>query len=258
MAIAANLAGKKLAQAVVVDGMTIAASGKTMTEDQAMMAVQAGATEFYFSCTDAQTAETVTIKYTIVISGSYNAEKPEDSTYTISVKVGEAPKGLHTMGTKNIVPSTYTVHGEDYAYCTVCGAEFKEIRSEAALKAIGTGVYVRDNGFSLRTSEYEGIRLTMSIKKDVINSLFAGYSVRIWVVATNSAGETSEMQVYGAGAKNLISNDGKFSVVVKDFAHDRENIKFQLKISVKDANGEQVEYREIGTTSLAKVREAGV
>jgi len=255
MAIVANLTGKKLAQAIVVEGVTIAKKDAVLTEEQVMVALKMGVTEFYLACKDAQKDDlAVTIKYAISVSGEY---ADGDVTGTIKALVGEATNGLHTMGVKNIVPSTYTIHGEDYAYCTTCGVEFKDIRSEAALKKIGSGVHVRFNGFTLRTADYEGIRATFSLNKEVLNQIFgSAYSVRIWVVATNASGETSELQVYGAGAKNAISNDGRFSVVVKDLANSQENIKFQLKISVKDANGEQIEYRDVATTSLAKVKNA--
>lgn len=247
------LVGKKLAADLVVGPYVIAKSGTVITMDilSAYMEVVeiADKIEVLLACTDAQTNAPVTVKFSA--TADFMSE-------TVTYKVGAAANGYHTMGYKNVIPSDYTVHGLDIGYCTKCGATYQEISKAAAYKSLDSVVRVRFNGFTLRTSEFEGIRATFTVNLEAEKVLKdAGYSTRIWVVATNEAGETSEVQIYGAGAKNWIDINGKAAVVVKDVADADEVITFQLKISVKDANGEQVIYRDVDATTLAAVKAAG-
>lgn len=247
-----TLIGKKLAADLVVGPYTIAKKGTVITEevisDYMTVADSADEIVFLLSSTDIQSGEAVTTKFVATANLA-----DETTKYT----AGTAANGYHTFGWKNIAPSDYTIHGVDIAYCTECGVTYEEVRRDAEYKSLDTVVRVRFNGFTLRTSDFEGIRATFTVNKDLLKEFLSGYSTRVWVIATNEAGETSEVQVYGAGAKNWIDNNGKFSVVVKDVADADEVIKFTLKISVKDANGEQIVYREVGSTSVAAVKAAG-
>ena len=246
------LLGKKLAADLVVGPFLIAKSGTVITEEildnYMMVAESADELVVLLSSTDIQSGAAVTSKFKATMDFTTETEK---------YVVGTAANGYHTMGWKNIVPSDYTIHGTDIAYCTTCGLTNDQVVKPADYKSVDTVVRVRLNGFTLRTTDFEGIRATFTVNKDLLNEFIPNHSVRIWVIATNSKGETSEIQVYGAGAKNLIDNNGKFSVVVKDVANAKETIKFTLKISVKDANGENISYREVGSTSVAAVKATG-
>ena len=249
------LVGKKLAADVYVGPVKIAAKGTVITEEHlmmyGMMAEEMGFSgdyKFLISATDAQTNKAVTVEYAVVFDATSESVKYE---------VGVVPNGYHTVGYKNLVPSTYTAHGVDGAYCTVCGVEFKDTTKAADLKDYETLVRVTNNGFTLRTTGYEGIRATYTINKQVLSQLEKeGYSVRIWSVVTNGEGVTKELQIYGAGSNAWIDILGKTSVVVKGVDAD-EVVTFQIKISVKDKNGEQVVIREAGSTTLAEVKAAG-
>ena len=249
------LVGKKLAADLYVGPVKIAAKNTVITMDHlemyAMAAEEMGFAadyKFLISATDAQTNKAVTVEYAIVLDAA------SEST---ACEVGVVANGYHTVGYKNLVPSTYTAHGVDGAYCTVCGLEFKDTTKAADLKDYETLVRVTNNGFTLRTTGYEGIRATYTINKQVLSQLEkAGYSVRIWSVVTNGEGVTKELQIYGAGSNAWIDILGKTSVVVKGVDAD-EVVTFQLKISVKDKNGEQVVIRDAGSTTLAEVKAAG-
>jgi hypothetical protein len=80
----------------------------------------------------------------------------------------------------------------------------------------------------------------------------AGYSVRVWIVVTNEAGVSKEVQIFGAGAKAWMDLAGRTAIVVKGADAD-EVITFQAKISVKDAEGEQIVYTDLGATSYNEI-----
>ena len=110
--------------------------------------------------------------------------------------------------------------------------------------------------FSLRTAEFEGVRGTFSLNNEVIKGMQAsGYNVRIFMVVTNEAGVSKEVQVYGAGAKAPVALDGRFHVVVKGGAAD-ETFTFSYKVIVDDANGTAENVVEIASSSVADVKAA--
>ncbi len=247
------LIGKKLAADLVVGPYTVAKKGTVITEEilEMYIGVAEAADELVvlLESKDIMDADkVVTTKFTASM---------DLSSMTAKYVIGTAANGYHTFGWKNIVPSDYTIHGTDIAYCTECGVTYEEVRRDAEYKSLETVVRVRFNGFTLRTSEFEGIRATFTVNEDLLDEFLPNHSVRVWAIATNEAGETSEVQVYGEGAKNWIDNNGKFSVVVKDVVDADETIKFTLKISVMDDNGEHIVYREVGSTSVAEVKAAG-
>ena len=246
-----NLVGKKLAADLVGVYGVVAAKDTVIDAELIQKAVRSGAVVFPVAAVDSATNASLTVNYTLAV---------DITNGDLSVKsVGAAPSGSHTLGYKNYIPSTYTTHGVDVGYCTVCNANMKDFQQVADFKSLDTVVRVNFNGFTLRTSEFEGIRATFTVNKKAADVIEANdeYSVRIWVVATNAAGETSEVQIYGAGAKNWIDNNYKTSVVVKDVEAE-EVITFQLKISVKDKLGnEQLVIRDVDSTTLAAVKAAG-
>ncbi|MBQ9743629.1 MAG: hypothetical protein IJW19_00715 [Clostridia bacterium] len=246
-----NLVGKKLGADLVGVYGVVAKKNTVIDAELIEKAVMTGAVVFPVAAVDSTTKASLIVNYTLAV---------DFSSGDLSVKsVGAAPTGFHTLGYKSYVPSTYTTHGIDGGYCTVCNADMKDFQKVADFKSLDTVVRVSFNGFTLRTTEYEGIRATFTVNKKAAEVIEADgeHSVRIWVVATNEAGETSELQIYGAGAKNWIDNNYKTSVVVKDVEAD-EVITFQLKISVKDKLGnEQVVIRDVDSTTLAAVKAAG-
>lgn len=193
---------------------------------------------------------------------SLNDEKSGEA-YTIRFAVnndGEVTsiealaKGYHTLGYKNVVPSTYTVQGTDVAYCTKCGTTFTEMTKAADLAV--PNAKVRFIEFSVRTAEFEGVRATFSLNNDVIKNMqAAGYNVRIYAVVTNAAGVSKEVQVYGAGAKATVALDGRFNIVVKGAAAD-ETLTFSYKVVVDDAAGTAENVVELASASLNDVKAA--
>ncbi len=238
------LVGKKLAADLYGVYGKVAASGTVLTEDILEIAIETGAIKFALAATDSISGANLVINYNI--SADFDAEE------FVVESVGAAPAGYHTFGWKNIVPSTYTVHGVDGGYCTVCGTEFKDTYKDADLIA-PKEVRIANLGFSKRVADFNGIRATFKVNRESIKILTdKGYSVRIWIVATNEAGESQEVQIFGAGAKAWMDYTGKSAVVIKGADAD-EVITFTAKISVKDYEGEQIVFEELGATSYNEI-----
>ena len=238
------LVGKKLAADLNGVFGKVAAAGTVLTEDIIEKAVETGAIKFALAATDSISGANLVI--------NYNVSVDLDTWDVAVVSVGAAPAGYHTFGWKNIVPSTYTVHGVDGGYCTVCGEEFKDTYKDADLLA-PKEVRIANLGFSKRVADFDGIRATFKVNRESIKLLTdKGYSVRIWIVATNEAGESQEVQIFGAGAKAWMDYTGKSAVVIKGADAD-EVITFTAKISVKDYEGEQIVFEELGATSYNEI-----
>jgi hypothetical protein len=145
------LVGKKLNADLVGVFGKVASKGTALTADIIELAAEKGCLTFPIAAKDVQSGANLTVNYNLAI---------DFATGDLSVaSVGAAPAGYHTFGWKVVVPSTYTVHGVDGGYCTVCGEEFKDTYREAALKEI-TQVRIMDLGFSKRVADFDGIRAT--------------------------------------------------------------------------------------------------
>lgn len=191
------------------------------------------------------TNKAVTIRYTLQLN---------DEEELAVVSSTALANGYHTTAYKTVVPSTYTLAGLDCAYCTTCGTTFPEMTKAAELAVPVAKVRLIE--FSLRTAEFEGVRGTFSLNNEVIKGMqAAGYNVRIFMVVTNEAGVSKEVQVYGAGAKAPVALDGRFHVVVKGGAAD-ETFTFSYKVIVDDANGTAENVVEIASSSVADVKAA--
>ena len=238
------LVGKKLNADLVGVFGKVASKGTALTADIIALAAQKGCLTFPIAATDAQSGAALTVNYNLAV---------DFATGELSVaSVGAAPAGYHTFGWKVVVPSTYTVHGVDGGYCTVCGEEFKDTYREAELLD-PKEVRIMDLGFSKRVADFNGIRATYKINRESVKVLTnAGYSVRVWIVATNEAGESKEIQVFGVGSKAWMDVAGRTSVVIKGVDAD-EVITFTAKISVMDSEGEQIVYRDLGATSYNEI-----
>lgn len=193
------------------------------------------------SFTDEATGKAYTVRFAVDANGKVTS-------------IAALTTGYHTTGYKNVVASTYTKPGIDCAYCTTCGATFNEITKEAALAV--PNAKVRFIEFSLRTTEFEGVRGTFSLNNEVIKAMqAAGYNVRIYIVVTNEAGVSKELQVYGAGAKATVALDGRFNVVVKGAAAD-DTLTFSYKVVVDDEFGTAENVVELASASIEDVKAA--
>lgn len=193
------------------------------------------------SMTDEATGKAYTVRFAVDAEGKVTS-------------IVSLANGYHTTSYKNVVASTYTKPGIDCAYCTTCGATFKEITKEAALAV--PNAKVRFIEFSLRTTEFEGVRGTFSLNNEVIKAMqAAGYNVRIFMVVTNEAGVSKELQVYGAGAKATVALDGRFNVVVKGAAAD-DTLTFSYKVIVDDQYGTAENVVELASASIEDVKAA--
>ena len=240
------LVGKKLAADLVGIYGTVAKAGTVITEDILGLALETGALTFVLSATDLKSGAALTINYKL--TADFAAEE------FVVASVGAAPAGYHTVSWKTLVPSTYTTHGVEGAYCKKCGEEFKDTYRDAELVEIKESELIFQNiGFSKRVADFKGVRATFEVNRNSVKAFTdAGYSVRIWIIATNEAGESKEVQVFGPGAKAWMDYTGKTAVVIKG-ASANEVITFQAKISVKDILGEQIIYRDLGATSYNEI-----
>ena len=193
------------------------------------------------SMTDEATGKAYTVRFAVDADGKVTS-------------IVSLANGYHTTSYKNVVASTYTKPGIDCAYCTTCGATFKEITKEAALAV--PNAKVRFIEFSLRTTEFEGVRGTFSLNNEVIKAMqAAGYNVRIFMVVTNEAGVSKELQVYGAGSKATVALDGRFNIVVKGAAAD-DTLTFSYKVIVDDQYGTAENVVELASASIEDVKAA--
>ncbi len=257
-----DLLGMKLAADIVdINGVVVLKKGATITykEDkdpkktvddiatiENMLLVKAGGIlTIDIAYTEENTGKAFTVRYTL---------QNNDKDVLAVTSAVALPSGYHKMGYKTAVASTYTSHGVEGAYCTTCGTEFHNVTREAEL--LVPNAKLRTLGFSLRTAEFEGLRGTFTLNNDVIKGMQAnGYNVRIWVVVTNEAGVSKEVQVYGAGSNAWVALDGKFSVVVKGGTAD-EVYTFSYKIVVDDSEGTAENVVELGKSSVAEVKAA--
>ena len=258
-----DLLGMKLAADIVdINGVAVLKKGATITykedkDDPAktvddiatienmFLAMAGGIVTIDIAYTEENTGKAFTVRYTL---------QNNDKDVLAVTSAVALPSGYHKMGYKTAVASTYTSHGVEGAYCTTCGTEFHDVTREAEL--LVPNAKLRTLGFSLRTAEFEGLRGTFTLNNEVIKGMQAnGYNVRIWVVVTNEAGVSKEVQVYGAGSNAWVALDGKFSVVVKGGTAD-EVYTFSYKIVVDDSEGTAENVVELGKSSVAEVKAA--
>ncbi|MBQ8566109.1 MAG: hypothetical protein IJ445_00825 [Clostridia bacterium] len=248
------LVGKVLAGDLVGCYGTVAAAGTELTEEIVIMAVNTGAMKFPVKAVDVKSGAEVTVNYTLAV---------DFETGDVIVKsVGAAPAGYHKVGWKTVVEPTYTTRGLEVAYCTVCGEEFKDTNKDLAtvqpwkVRVPGEGIkpIITFDGFSKRVADFDGIRATFTVDRHAIKTITdQGYNVNIWIVVTNEAGETKQIQVSGAGAKNWADIEGKTAVVVKG-VDAGEVVKFQINLKIWNAAGTQVYFQEVGTTSFNDIK----
>lgn len=249
-----DLLGMKLAADLVdYDGTVVLTKGTTITVNEkdkidhikAIKGMNAKVFTIDISYTEENTGKAITVRYKLQLN---------DKEELVVASAEALASGYHTMGYKSVVASTYTKHGIDGAYCTKCGAEIQGVTKQADL--LVPNAKVRFVNFSLRTAEFEGVRGTFSLNNEVLAAFRAqGYNVRVYMVVTNEAGVSKEVQVYGAGAKAPVSFDGKFHVVVKGGAAD-ETFKFAYRVVLEDIDGTAENVVELASTSIADVKAA--
>ena len=249
-----DLLGMKLAADLVdYDGTVVLTKGTTITVNEkdkidhikAIKGMNAKVFTIDISYTEENTGKAITVRYKLQLN---------DKEELVVASAEALASGYHTMGYKSVVASTYTKHGIDGAYCTKCGAEIQGVTKQADL--LVPNAKVRFVNFSLRTAEFEGVRGTFSLNNEVLAAFRAqGYNVRVYMVVTNDAGVSKEVQVYGAGAKAPVSFDGKFHVVVKGGAAD-ETFKFAYRVVLEDIDGTAENVVELASASIADVKAA--
>lgn len=146
--------------------------------------------------------------------------------------------------------ATYTATGKEIYVCSGCGIPSNEngVTEKEIAKKVLSKDFLSFIGYSVRTTDYAGIRLTYKINMEMLAEIEYECDVRIITYVTNEKGETKTVEPYGKYSYDRYSKDGEFSVVIKPSTYYDE---YEIKTVVRLMNFRGVEYVDFDLGALS-------
>ena len=158
--------------------------------------------------------------------------------------------GIHTNHWTQDYCSTYTASGKEIFVCKICGLQdsdngvYEKIIPQKEL----SNEFLSFEGYSVRTTDFAGIRLTYKIDMEMLAEIEYECDVRIITYVTNSEGVTKEVESYGKYSEDRYAETGEFSVVIKPSSYYDE---YEVKTVVRLMNFRGTEYIEFDLGALS-------
>ena len=145
---------------------------------------------------------------------------------------------------------TYTDDGKLVFICTGCGLPSTEegISEKPIDKKELTRDFLTFVGYSIRTTDYAGIRLTYKIDMEKLAEIEYECDVRIITYVTNAEGVTKSVESYGKYSEDRYAETGEFSVVIKPSSYYDE---YEIRTVVRLMNFRGVEYVDFDLGALS-------
>lgn len=146
--------------------------------------------------------------------------------------------------------ATYTATGKEIYVCSGCGIPSNEngVTEKEIAKKVLSKDFLSFIGYSVRTTDYAGIRLTYKINMEMLAEIEYECDVRVITYVTNEKGETKTVEPYGKYSYDRYSKDGEFSVVIKPSTYYDE---YEVKTVVRLMNFRGVEYVDFDLGALS-------
>ena len=147
--------------------------------------------------------------------------------------------------------STYTAEGQEKYVCKDCGLPSTDengVANKVIEKKVLSKEFLTFIGYSIRTTDFAGIRLTYKIDMEMLAELEYECDVRVITEVTNSDGVTKSVESYGKYSKDIYSKDGQFSVVINPSSYYEE---YEINTKVRLMNFRGVEYVEFDLGELS-------
>ncbi len=172
--------------------------------------------------------------------------------------------GCGRVGTQSPIPATnqhtshwaedycasYTASGKEVFICSGCGLPDDDnglTERELAQKELSTE-FLSFVGYSVRTTDYAGIRLTYKIDMELLAEIEYECDVRIITYVTNKDGVTKSVESYGKYSEDRYAETGEFSVVIKPSSYYEE---YEVNTVVRLMNFRGVEYVDFDLGTLS-------
>lgn len=153
--------------------------------------------------------------------------------------------------------ASYTDAGKEKYACKECGmiSDDNGVTEKIIAKKELSKEFLTFIGYSIRTTDFAGIRLTYKFDMEMLAEIEYECDVRIITEVTNSAGVTKTVESYGKYSKDIYSKDGEFSVVINPSSY-YEEYEINTKVRLMNFRGvDLVEFDlgELSTDSNGKI-----
>lgn len=157
---------------------------------------------------------------------------------------------VHTNHWAEDYCATYTAEGKEVYVCSGCGipASDNGVSEKEIAKKVLSDEFLSFVGYSVRTTNYAGIRLTYKIDMEMLAEIEYECDVRIITYVTDKNGVTKNVESYGKYSYDRYSEDGEFSVVIKPSTYYDE---YEIKTVVRLMNFRGIEYVDFELGDLA-------
>ncbi len=147
--------------------------------------------------------------------------------------------------------ATYTAEGKEVFICTGCGLTHKDngISERVLPKKELLDDFITFIDFSVRTTDFAGIRVTYKIDLEKLAEIEYECDVRVITTVKNSSGVEKTIESYGKYSDDLYDAEtGEFSVVIKPSSYYEE---YEVSTVVRLMNFRGVEYYDIDLGELS-------
>lgn len=146
--------------------------------------------------------------------------------------------------------ASYTDSGKQKFACAECGmvSDDNGVTEKVIEKKELSKEFLTFIGYSIRTTDFAGIRLTYKFDVEMLAEIEYECDVRIITEVTNSAGVTKSVESYGKYSKDIYSENGEFSVVINPSSYYEE---FEISTKVRLMNFRGVDLVEFDLGALS-------
>lgn len=158
---------------------------------------------------------------------------------------------VHTPEWTEDYCATYTAEGKEVYKCTGCGLLDEEngVSEKVIPKKSLADDFVTFVDYSIRTTDFAGIRITYKIDMEMLAEIEYECDVRIITTVTNSNGVSKTVESYGKYSDDIYNAEtGEFAVVIKPSSYYEE---YEISTVVRLMNFRGVDYYDIDLGELS-------